>query len=73
MVDDLVCASMPTFFAVGESFWDFTQVTDDEVRTLLATPDPPRPNRRPNRPRWRSTRAAVDAPDGIPPAESSTH
>ncbi len=25
--------------AVGESFWDFSQVTDDEVRELLATPD----------------------------------
>ena len=40
IVDDVVCASMPTpFLAVGESFWDFTQVTDDEVRELLATPD----------------------------------
>src|SRR5271157_6038717 len=39
LVDDMVCASMPTpFFAVGESFWDFSQVSDDEVRTLLAAP-----------------------------------
>ncbi|GFG50305.1 hypothetical protein MAGR_17460 [Mycolicibacterium agri] len=39
IVDDVVCASMPTpFLAVGESFWDFRQVTDDEVRELLATP-----------------------------------
>ena len=38
LVDDIVCASMPTpFLAVGESFWDFRQVTDDEVRELLAT------------------------------------
>ena len=40
LVDDVVCASMPTpFLAVGESFWDFRQVSDEEVRTLLATPD----------------------------------
>ena len=39
LVDDMVCASMPTpFFAVGASFWDFSQVSDEEVRTLLATP-----------------------------------
>src|SRR5271170_5284701 len=39
LVDDMVCASMPTpFLAVGASFWDFRQVGDDEVRTLLATP-----------------------------------
>jgi len=39
MVDDVVCATMPfPFRAVGESFWDFRQVTDEEVRTLLRTP-----------------------------------
>ena len=39
LVDDLVCATMPTpFLAVGESFWDFRQVSDEEVRELLATP-----------------------------------
>ena len=38
MVDDVVCATMPfPFRAVGASYWDFTQVTDDEVRTLLRT------------------------------------
>ena len=37
LVDEVVCASMPTpFLAVGESFGDFRQVTDDEVRELLA-------------------------------------
>ena len=31
------CASMPTpFLAVGESFWDFSQVSDEEVQALLA-------------------------------------
>ena len=39
IVDDVVCATMPTpFLAVGESFWDFRQVSDQEVRELLATP-----------------------------------
>lgn len=39
LVDDVVCATMPTaFLAVGESFWDFSQVSDEEVRELLATP-----------------------------------
>lgn len=36
--DDVVCASMPTDFeAVGQVFRDFHQVTDREVRELLAT------------------------------------
>lgn len=37
--DDVVCASTPPGFeAVGQVFEDFHQVTDDEVRELLATP-----------------------------------
>jgi putative phosphoribosyl transferase len=40
--DDVVCATMPEDFeAVGQVFADFRQVSDDEVRELLATP--PRP------------------------------
>jgi putative phosphoribosyl transferase len=36
---DVVCATMPDDFeAVGQVFVDFHQVTDDEVRELLATP-----------------------------------
>lgn len=36
LVDDVVCATTPSpFFAVGESYWDFTQTTDDEVLQLL--------------------------------------
>jgi erythromycin esterase-like protein/predicted phosphoribosyltransferase len=36
MVDDVVCATTPSpFFAVGASYWDFTQTTDEEVRDLL--------------------------------------
>lgn len=34
--DEVVCASTPApFYAVGQSYWDFTQTTDDEVRDLL--------------------------------------
>ncbi|GFG75589.1 hypothetical protein MBOT_29540 [Mycobacterium botniense] len=37
--DDVVCATMPPGFeAVGQAYVDFHQVTDDEVRELLATP-----------------------------------
>lgn len=37
--DDVVCATTPARFeAVGQVYGDFHQVTDDEVRDLLATP-----------------------------------
>ena len=37
--DDVVCATMPDAFeAVGQVYRDFHQVSDDEVRDLLATP-----------------------------------
>lgn len=72
LVDDMVCASMPTpFLAVGESFWDFRQVSDQEVRDLLATPT--------TGPTLVAVpaesaadvirRVAVDAPGGVPPRE----
>jgi erythromycin esterase-like protein/predicted phosphoribosyltransferase len=36
LVDEVVCATTPTpFFAVGASYWDFRQTTDEEVRDLL--------------------------------------
>jgi erythromycin esterase-like protein/predicted phosphoribosyltransferase len=71
LVDDMVCASMPTpFLAVGASFWDFSQVSDEEVRTLLATPTTgltvaPAAETAADVIR----RAAVDAPGGVPPRE----
>ena len=35
-VEEVVCATTPSpFFAVGRSYWDFTQTTDEEVRDLL--------------------------------------
>jgi predicted phosphoribosyltransferase len=73
LVDDVVCASMPTpFFAVGESFWDFRQVTDEEVRQLLATPTTGRSTRRPAARTAAEivSSVAIDAPAGIPPHET---
>ncbi|WP_248961369.1 erythromycin esterase family protein [Sphaerisporangium perillae] len=36
MVDHVVCATTPSpFLAIGDAYWDFTQVTDEEVRDLL--------------------------------------
>jgi erythromycin esterase-like protein/predicted phosphoribosyltransferase len=36
LADEVVCATTPSpFFAVGQSYWDFAQVTDEEVRDLL--------------------------------------
>ena len=71
IVEDMVCASMPTpFLAVGESFWDFTQVTDEQVRELLAAPTTgPPPVKTGPTPAELVARAAVDAPGGVPSAE----
>jgi len=71
LVDDMVCASMPTpFLAVGASFWDFTQVSDEEVRTLLATPTTG-PTVAPAAETAADIirRVAIDAPAGVPPRE----
>jgi len=71
IVDEVVCASMPTpFLAVGESFWDFSQVTDDEVRELLSRPtvgEPTAPAEQ--RAADLVAHAAIDAPGGVPPAD----
>lgn len=71
LVDEMACASMPTpFLAVGASFWDFQQVSDDEVRTLLATPT----TAAAKTPVAETAaeiigRVAVDAPGGVPPRD----
>ncbi|MFN8227812.1 MAG: erythromycin esterase family protein [Mycobacterium sp.] len=70
LVDDVVCASMPTpFLAVGESFWDFSQTSDEEVRTLLATPTTGIVRPLAESPALAVSAAAVDAPGGVPPAD----
>lgn len=74
VVDDVVCASMPTpFLAVGESFWDFHQVSDEEVRELLATPTAGMGTARiriAQTPAEALDGAAIDAPGGVPPREA---
>lgn len=73
LVDDMVCASMPTpFLAVGESFWDFRQVTDDEVRQLLSAPTTGAAVSRPaaRTPAEVIRGVAIDAPQGLPPRET---
>ncbi len=69
LVDDVVVASMPTpFVAVGESFWDFSQVSDEEVRELLSKPPVgPAAPAVATGPAAVIDRVAVDAPDGVPP------
>ncbi|AQT82657.1 hypothetical protein B1R94_08395 [Mycolicibacterium litorale] len=71
IVDDVVCASMPTpFLAVGESFWDFSQVTDDEVRDLLSRPTAAAPvPLAEQRAADLIAHVAIDAPGGLPPRE----
>jgi erythromycin esterase-like protein/predicted phosphoribosyltransferase len=44
LVDDVVCATTPTpFLAVGRSYWNFAQTTDEEVRDLLRAASESRP------------------------------
>jgi erythromycin esterase-like protein/predicted phosphoribosyltransferase len=73
LVDDVVCASMPTpFLAVGESFWDFRQVTDEEVHQLLATPTTQATTQTAmeRTPGQVIASVAIDAPAGVPPREA---
>lgn len=74
IVDDVVCAVMPTpFLAVGDSFWDFTQVTDAEVRQYLATPTTGvvvGDRITEHAPARLIDREAVPAPGGVPPFEA---
>lgn len=74
VADDVVCASMPTpFVAVGESFWDFQQVSDEEVREYLSTPTTGLLTTAPETDQTPADvvrRCAVDAPDGVPPFEA---
>ncbi|MCV7084834.1 erythromycin esterase family protein [Mycolicibacter hiberniae] len=68
LVDEVVCATMPTpFFAVGESFWDFAQVTDEEVCRLLAASTTR--HQAPAAPTAAQVvgGVAVEAPAGVPP------
>ncbi|WP_330180548.1 erythromycin esterase family protein [Nocardia sp. NBC_01503] len=72
LVEEMVCATMPSpFLAVGHSFWNFTQVTDAEVRELLATPTTG--VRAPAQdPAAILRAAAIEAPAGVPPEQELT-
>ena len=65
-----MCVDAHPFLAVGESFWDFTQVSDAEVRELLARPitGPAQPTVVTS-PAELVTAAAIDSPGGVPPRD----
>lgn len=66
LVDDVVVATMPhPFLAVGESYWDFSQTSDEEVRGLLATPTT-QAAAVAETPADQVRHIAVDAPNGVP-------
>ncbi|MBF6327804.1 erythromycin esterase family protein [Nocardia transvalensis] len=65
LVDEMICATAPApFRAVGDSYWDFTQVTDQEVSQLLGTPTSA--HTVPAAPSAALRRAVHPAPNGIP-------
>ncbi|MEU3013840.1 erythromycin esterase family protein [Nocardia asteroides] len=69
MVDEVVCATIPSpFHAVGASYWDFTQVTDDQVQTLMSTPTVGVPRPAPD-PAQLIRACAISAPGGVPPMD----
>jgi erythromycin esterase-like protein/predicted phosphoribosyltransferase len=73
-VDEVACATTPSpFFAVGRSYWDFTQTTDEEVKDLLRA----RTRARAGRPGAGAPSeasvvrvAAVPVEDGVPSEET---
>ncbi|WP_054812625.1 erythromycin esterase family protein [Nocardia arizonensis] len=68
-VDEMVCATVPSpFRAVGESFWDFTQVTDAQVRALMTT-STTRGAVPPIDAVGTVRAAALPAPGGVPPED----
>jgi erythromycin esterase-like protein/predicted phosphoribosyltransferase len=71
MVDDVVCATTPSpFVAVGESYWDFTQTTDEEVRDYLRAAATTAPAAEPGPTEAAVIRAqALPVEDGVPGAE----
>jgi erythromycin esterase-like protein/predicted phosphoribosyltransferase len=71
-VDEVVCATTPSpFFAVGVSYWDFTQTTDEEVRTLLQAAAQTLPRQTPEVPSDVAVirSAAIPVDEGVPSDE----
>ncbi|GAA3828437.1 erythromycin esterase family protein [Streptomyces phyllanthi] len=72
MVDEVVCATTPSpFFAVGASYWDFAQTTDEEVRDLLrvASRHPAAPGAQPRGDVAVIRAEAAPTEDGVPSDE----
>jgi erythromycin esterase-like protein/predicted phosphoribosyltransferase len=72
IVDEVVCATTPSpFFAVGASYWDFAQTTDEEVRDLLraASRSPAAPSGQPRGDMAVIRAEAVPTEDGVPSDE----
>ncbi|GAA1254167.1 hypothetical protein GCM10009609_16900 [Pseudonocardia aurantiaca] len=71
LVDEVVCATTPSpFTAVGASYWNFEQVTDEEVRSLLqeaATSASARRTERVLSDAEVIQAAAIRTEDGVPP------
>lgn len=79
-VDDVICASTPfPFYAVGQSYQDFSQTTDEQVRELLRSAWHSRPANKPERPgsdvdAIRAHLQPADRERGLPlPAVSDEH
>ena len=68
-VDEVVCGTTPSpFFAVGESYWDFTQTTDEEVKDLLRRAAAARPRTEAPRSEADIIRGdSLPTTDGVPP------
>ena len=70
MADEMVCATTPSpFFAVGASYWDFDQTTDERCATCCGPPPRSRPPAAgpPGSTRWLpSAPAALPTEDGAP-------
>jgi erythromycin esterase-like protein/predicted phosphoribosyltransferase len=69
LADEVVCGTTPEpFFAVGESYWDFTQTTDEEVKDLLRRAAASRPHTEPAQSEADVIRAdTLPVTDGVPP------
>jgi len=72
LADEVVCATTPSpFFAVGNSYCDFTQTTDEEVRDLLRAAQGPQGPPRATATTSRPTDAAVIRADALPVEEGA--
>jgi erythromycin esterase-like protein/predicted phosphoribosyltransferase len=74
LADEVVCATTPSpFYAVGQSYWDFTQTTDEEVRDLLRAAARSRPATAGAQGRTEVAvvrSAAVSTENGVPPEDA---